>query len=93
MGFPIQAIARVRPPAGRAAHLKESCVQVATAASQIILGYDHFFDFDAVYDSEANQKELYVSCLADKVATFFEGYNVSVVSYGQRGAGMFDFDI
>ncbi|KAG0703943.1 Kinesin-like protein kif7 [Chionoecetes opilio] len=64
-----------------------SCVEAAPASSQIILGYDHFSDFDAVFSPDVSQKELYLACLADLVANFFQGYNVTVVGYGQRSSG------
>lgn len=50
-----------------------SCVAAAPASSQIILGYDHFSDFDAVFGPEVGQKEVYQACVADLVANFFQG--------------------
>lgn len=50
-----------------------SAVEVASAASQIILGQDHFCDFDAVFGPDVSQKELYAACLEDLVQHFFEG--------------------
>lgn len=51
----------------------ERCVQVAPTASQIILGFDNFCDFDAVFGEDVSQKELYNTCLVDMVTSFFQG--------------------
>ena len=48
-------------------------VEVAPAASQIILGQDNFCDFDAVFGPDVSQKELYVACLEDLVNSFLQG--------------------
>ncbi|XP_068249872.1 kinesin-like protein KIF27 [Palaemon carinicauda] len=86
MEVPVRVVTRVRPPnASEQNH--GSCVQVAPASSQVILGYDHFVDLDAVFGQDVSQKDLYSSCLADLVVNFFQGYNVTVVGYGQRGSG------
>ncbi|XP_018018379.1 kinesin-like protein 2, partial [Hyalella azteca] len=64
-----------------------SAVEAAPAASQIILGQDHFCDFDAVFGADVSQKELYAACLEDLVQHFWQGYNVSVVGYGSCRSG------
>ncbi|XP_069935745.1 kinesin-like protein KIF7 isoform X2 [Cherax quadricarinatus] len=86
MEVPVRVVARVRPHTAQE-YNRGSCVEVAPASSQVILGYDHFCDFDAVFGPDVSQKELYSSCLADLVVNFFQGYNVTVLSYGQRGSG------
>lgn len=58
------------------------CVEVAPASSQVILGYDNFFDFDAVFGPSVTQKELYSACLADLVTNFFQGECVSFYVLG-----------
>ncbi|KAG7172995.1 Kinesin-like protein kif7-like, partial [Homarus americanus] len=55
-----------------------NCVEVAPASSQIILGYDHFCDFDAVFGPDVTQKELYKACLADLVECPGREYRVHV---------------
>nr|XP_045609044.1 kinesin-like protein kif7 [Procambarus clarkii] len=86
MEVPVRVVARVRPHTVQE-HNRGSCVEVAPASSQVILGYDHFCDFDAVFGPDVSQKELYSASLADLVVNFFQGYNVTVLSYGQRGSG------
>ncbi|KAK4327216.1 hypothetical protein Pmani_002302 [Petrolisthes manimaculis] len=86
MEVPIRVVARVRPGSAQEQG-RGTCVAAAPASSQIILGYDHFSDFDAVFGPEVGQKEVYQACVADLVTNFFQGYNVTVVGYGQRGAG------
>lgn len=48
-------------------------MEVAPAASQIILGHDQFWDFDAVFGPDVSQKELYSACLEDLVTSFYKG--------------------
>ncbi|XP_047490403.1 kinesin-like protein KIF7 [Penaeus chinensis] len=86
MEVPVRVVTRVRPQTTQENN-HGTCIQVAPAASQVILGYDHFCDFDAVFGHDVPQKELYDSCLSDMVVNFFQGYNVTVIGYGQRGSG------
>ncbi|XP_042214220.1 kinesin-like protein KIF7 [Homarus americanus] len=86
MEIPVRVVSRVRPHTPQEQN-HGNCVEVAPASSQIILGYDHFCDFDAVFGPDVTQKELYKACLADLVVNFFQGYNVTVLGYGQRGSG------
>ncbi|XP_071521390.1 kinesin-like protein kif7 [Panulirus ornatus] len=86
MEVPVRVVSRVRPPSIQEKN-QGCCVEVAPASSQVILGYDHFFDFDAVFGPGVTQKELYSACLEDLVVNFFQGYNVTVLGYGQRGSG------
>uniref|UniRef100_A0A6A7FUT9 Kinesin-like protein 2 n=2 Tax=Hirondellea gigas TaxID=1518452 RepID=A0A6A7FUT9_9CRUS len=96
METPVRAISRVRPaeagdtdgyPEDSSSTRGIGVVEVAPAASQVILGHDHFCDFDAVFGPDVSQKELYAASLEDLVTNFFEGYNVSVVGYGSSGSG------
>ena len=48
-------------------------VQVAPAASQVIIGQDQFYDFDSVFGPNVSQKELYSLCLEELVAKFIQG--------------------
>ncbi|XP_050696395.1 kinesin-like protein KIF27 isoform X2 [Eriocheir sinensis] len=86
MEVPIRVVSRVRP-CNAQEQSQGTCVEAAPASSQVILGYDHFCDFDAVFGPDVTQKELYSACLADLVLSFFQGYNVTVLGYGQRGSG------
>ncbi|KAI5310029.1 hypothetical protein KEM55_001902, partial [Ascosphaera atra] len=44
------------------------------------------FVFDRVFDEETNQKGIW-DYVSDSVNSFMQGYNVSILAYGQSGAG------
>lgn len=44
------------------------------------------FVFDRVFGEEEGQEEVF-DYLAESVSSFVQGYNVSVMAYGQSGAG------
>ena len=44
------------------------------------------FVFDRVFDEEVNQEGVF-EYVSDSVNSFVEGYNVSILAYGQSGAG------
>lgn len=46
------------------------------------------FDFDAVFTSDATQKEVYDRSVGDAVRrNIFRGYNTTIIAYGQTGSG------
>jgi len=45
------------------------------------------FTFDAVFDEECSQRQLYDVCAAPVVQSVLEGYNGTIFAYGQTGAG------
>lgn len=44
------------------------------------------FIFDRVFDQDINQEGIF-EYVADSVHSFVQGYNVSILAYGQSGAG------
>jgi hypothetical protein len=45
------------------------------------------FTFDAVYDQESKQKDLYDETFAALVTSVLEGFNGTIFAYGQTGSG------
>ena len=45
------------------------------------------FTFDAAYDQESVQKDLYLETFAPLVNSVLEGFNGTIFAYGQTGAG------
>ena len=45
------------------------------------------FTFDAAYDQESLQKDLYLETFAPLVNSVLEGFNGTIFAYGQTGAG------
>jgi Kinesin motor domain len=87
---------RVRPPLGPSdpgydlipQRFQRSMVKVNTNTS---LGVDSpqgrkIFIFDRVFGEDINQRGVW-DYLQDSVDSFLQGYNVSILAYGQSGAG------
>eukprot|EP00536_Pseudo-nitzschia_multiseries_P002764 jgi/Psemu1/184230/e_gw1.38.172.1 len=45
------------------------------------------FTYDAVFDSNFGQEELYESVSAPLLSSFIDGYNATIMAYGQTGSG------
>ncbi|KAJ8577309.1 hypothetical protein ON010_g1899 [Phytophthora cinnamomi] len=54
---------------------------------QLIVGKDRAFTFDNVLGITSSQTETYRLCVAPLVQGFLEGYNATVLAYGQTGTG------
>uniref|UniRef100_K3W7F6 Kinesin motor domain-containing protein n=1 Tax=Globisporangium ultimum (strain ATCC 200006 / CBS 805.95 / DAOM BR144) TaxID=431595 RepID=K3W7F6_GLOUD len=54
---------------------------------QLIVGKDRAFTFDNVLGITSTQVETYRHCVAPLVQGFIEGYNATVLAYGQTGTG------
>lgn len=59
------------------------CTTVTPNEPQIILGADKAFTFDYVYDTIAQQAEVYNSAVDRLVEGSLKGYNATVLAYGQ----------
>mmetsp|Transcript_5285 Transcript_5285/g.9374 ORF Transcript_5285/g.9374 Transcript_5285/m.9374 type:complete len:798 (-) Transcript_5285:510-2903(-) len=49
--------------------------------------FNHSFTFDHIYDQGASQREVYDSTAKTLVASCLEGYNATILAYGQTGTG------
>jgi Kinesin motor domain len=89
-------VIRVRPPLGPSdpgfdnipQRFQRSMVQVTTPTS---LGVDSpqgrkLFIFDRVFGEDVTQRGVW-DYISDSVNSFVQGYNVSILAYGQSGAG------
>lgn len=89
-------VIRVRPPLGPSdpgfenipQRFQRSMVQVTTPTS---LGVDSpqgrkLFIFDRVFGEDVTQRGIW-DYISDSVNSFVQGYNVSILAYGQSGAG------
>uniref|UniRef100_H3GMZ2 Kinesin motor domain-containing protein n=1 Tax=Phytophthora ramorum TaxID=164328 RepID=H3GMZ2_PHYRM len=54
---------------------------------QLIVGRDRAFTFDNVLGVTSSQTETYRMCVEPLVDGFLEGYNATVLAYGQTGTG------
>ena len=60
---------------------------VSTLLLQVTLGKDKAFTFDFCYDLDSTQNAVYDTSVSHLVEGCFEGYNATVLAYGQTGAG------
>lgn len=76
----------------------QRCVQIDTSRNEVILrnrkassqdAHDavRVFTFDAVFDMDSTQQEVYQSTAKDIVDSVLQGYNGTIMAYGQTGSG------
>jgi hypothetical protein len=68
------------------AEIKEGGRQRDIAANPNICSY-HTFKFDYVYGEDSSQKFLYENTAKSAVLSVLEGYNATMLAYGQTGTG------
>lgn len=59
------------------------CTNVTPGEPQVTLGSDKSFTYDFVFDTHENQQTLYENCASSLVAGALQGYNATVLAYGQ----------
>ncbi|KIW90712.1 uncharacterized protein Z519_08495 [Cladophialophora bantiana CBS 173.52] len=92
----VKVVVRVRPPLGPSdpgfdlipQRFQRSMVQVNTNTSLAVESPQgrKIFIFDRVFGEDTTQKDVW-EYLQDSVDSFLQGYNVSLLAYGQSGAG------
>ncbi|XP_036926382.1 kinesin-like protein KIF21B isoform X5 [Sturnira hondurensis] len=63
------------------------CTSVTPGEPQVLLGKDKAFTYDFVFDLDTWQEHIYTTCVRRLVEGCFDGYNATVLAYGQTGAG------
>lgn len=54
--------------------------------NQVVIGKDRkSFVFDWVFPPESAQNQIFDSCVEPLLEWFFEGYNATILAYGQTG--------
>lgn len=49
----------------------------------MLLGKDKAFTYDFVFDLDTWQERIYTTCMGKLIEGCFEGYNATVLAYGQ----------
>uniref|UniRef100_A0A7N0V3Y0 Kinesin motor domain-containing protein n=1 Tax=Kalanchoe fedtschenkoi TaxID=63787 RepID=A0A7N0V3Y0_KALFE len=80
----VKVVVRIRP---NNAHEKEGERNVKKVAEDALCVGDRSFGFDSVFDSTANQEEIFQSVGVPVVKNALDGYNTSILSIGQTGSG------
>ncbi|KFV10570.1 Kinesin-like KIF21A, partial [Pterocles gutturalis] len=63
------------------------CTSVTPGEPQVLLGKDKAFTYDFVFDLDTWQEQISTKCVGKLIEGCFEGYNATVLAYGQTGAG------
>mmetsp|Transcript_1165 Transcript_1165/g.1891 ORF Transcript_1165/g.1891 Transcript_1165/m.1891 type:complete len:1638 (+) Transcript_1165:189-5102(+) len=63
------------------------CVRVVGNEPQVTFGNDQDFTFDFVFGTDSMQSEIYDACVSNLVDATFEGFNATVLAYGQTSSG------
>ena len=59
------------------------CTAVTPGEPQVTLGSDKAFTYDYVFDMGLDQGSVYDTCVHDLVESSLDGYNATVLAYGQ----------
>ncbi|XP_063811028.1 kinesin-like protein KIF21B isoform X2 [Pseudophryne corroboree] len=84
----VRVALRIRPQSSKeqveGCHI---CTWVYPGEPQVLLGKDKAFTYDYVFDTDTEQAKVYEICVRGLVEGCFQGYNATVLAYGQTGAG------
>ncbi|KAL1920034.1 uncharacterized protein VTP21DRAFT_1180 [Calcarisporiella thermophila] len=60
---------------------------VPSSNTVCVIPYQKQFTFDHVFGTESTQQEVYDTCIVDLLDRFVEGYNITILAYGQTSSG------
>ncbi|XP_068125552.1 kinesin-like protein KIF21B isoform X4 [Hyperolius riggenbachi] len=84
----VRVALRIRPQSSKEqAEGCHICTWVYPGEPQVLLGKDKAFTYDYVFDTDTEQVRVYDTCVHGLVEGCFQGYNATVLAYGQTGAG------
>jgi kinesin family member 4 len=84
--IPVKVALRIRPLNTREkADGCGECVRTLSDVPQVILGKDKGFTFDFVFSKSTPQIEVYETAVQPLLNSLFNGYNTTVLAYGQTG--------
>ena len=84
----VNVAVRVRPlSAKERVNSDRRIVQVVDKLNQVIVGADRGFTFDFTFGDNAEQRDIFESCVRPLVDSAMDGYNATVFAYGQTGSG------
>uniref|UniRef100_A0A0K0EPH4 Kinesin motor domain-containing protein n=1 Tax=Strongyloides stercoralis TaxID=6248 RepID=A0A0K0EPH4_STRER len=83
----VKVVVRVRPQN----RIKESSYNIVTEVvdeyNQVKIPIDKIYTFDKVFDFTSEQYQLFEFCALPLINSAFNGYNATILAYGQTGAG------
>ncbi|XP_066268294.1 kinesin-like protein KIF21A isoform X2 [Branchiostoma lanceolatum] len=84
----VRVALRIRPQlANEKIDMCRTCTHVPPGETMVTLGKDKSFTYDYVFDTNSYQERIYEACIQPLIEGCFEGYNATVLAYGQTGAG------
>ncbi|SAL95325.1 hypothetical protein [Absidia glauca] len=63
------------------------CLTFIPNEPQVLIGPEKAFTYDYVFDTKSTQASVYSSAIAPLLHKFMDGFNATVLAYGQTGAG------
>ncbi|KAG1449902.1 hypothetical protein G6F46_010728 [Rhizopus delemar] len=63
------------------------CISFIPDQPQILIGKDHSFTYDYVFDTNTEQQSIYNTSVVPLVEKFVDGFNATILAYGQTGSG------
>lgn len=94
-----QVVLRIRPPLPRELESERNYQEIVRTEGSKVCSINenpddgnnvyntHRFTFDRVYDQDATQEEIYKQTAREAVVSTLQGYNATVLAYGQTGTG------
>ncbi|KAI8906690.1 P-loop containing nucleoside triphosphate hydrolase protein [Gorgonomyces haynaldii] len=85
----VRVCLRIRPPMVDEQKPPKICLQIVDGQSQVVIGRDlkRSFTFDHVFGHTTNQEQIYELVGAPLVSQFVEGFNATILAYGQTFSG------
>lgn len=80
----VRVAVRIRPQSAREViDMCRTCTTVTPSEPQVILGADKAFTYDYVFDMDCGQVHIYNTCVRHLIEGCLQGYNATVLAYGQ----------
>jgi kinesin family protein 4/21/27 len=62
------------------------CIHIVEGEPQIMAGSSNLFTYDHVFGINSSQDSIYNECVVDLINSAFEGFNATILAYGQTGS-------
>uniref|UniRef100_A0A915P7W7 Kinesin motor domain-containing protein n=1 Tax=Meloidogyne floridensis TaxID=298350 RepID=A0A915P7W7_9BILA len=80
----VSVAVRIRPQNARERAAEEKiCIFISQDEPQITIGRDKSFTYDFVFSDQSTQEGVYNQCIHNLLVGAFDGYNATVLAYGQ----------
>ena len=65
----------------------QTCVTISKKDRTVTMGKERTFTFDHVFGTDSKQVDVFENCAKDLVLSVFNGYNATMLAYGQTSTG------